>query len=169
MFQDEGRFGRINEPYSCWAPEGFRPTTRCQIVREYTHAYAAVCPHDGTLDSLILPDADGVSMSIFLAEVAGRHANETIVMVMDGAGWHTSVDLAIPGNMRILFLPPYSPELNPVEHIWDEMREKWFANTVFKDMAGVENTLIESLRRLENNAALVKSLCGFNWIVKCNV
>jgi transposase len=169
MFQDEGRFGRINEPRNCWAPDGVRPATRCQIVREYTHAYAAVCPHDGTMDSLILPDADGVSMSIFLAEVARRHAEEIIVMVMDGASWHSSADLAIPANLRILHLPPYSPELNPAEHIWDEMREKWFSNKVFKDMNGVESVLVESLLHLENDKALVKSLCGFKWIVNCEV
>lgn len=169
MFQDEGRFGRINDPRRCWAPDGLRPSVCGQMVREYTYAYAAVCPHDGTLDSLILPDANSVSMSIFLAEVARRHADETIVMVLDGAGWHTSADLAIPANMRLLYLPPYSPELNPTEHIWDEIREKAFPNKVFKDMDGVETTLMESLRSLEMAKALVKSLCGFRWIVKCQV
>lgn len=169
MFQDEGRFGRINEPRSCWAPDGCRPTTCCQTIREYTHAYAAVSPHDGTMDSLILPSADGVSMSIFLQEVAHRHHNDVVVMIMDGAGWHVSSDLVIPENMRILYLPPYSPELNPAEHIWDEIREKWFSNKAFQDMAGVENILMESLRHLENDKALVKSLCGFAWIVKCKL
>ena len=65
MFQDEARFGRINAPNSCWV-KGERPTVYSQIVREYTYAYAAVCPFDGTLDSLILPWAFSVAMSVFL-------------------------------------------------------------------------------------------------------
>jgi transposase len=169
MFQDEGRFGRINIPRSCWAPEYCRPEVGCQIVREYTHVYAAVCPHDGVMDSLILPDADGASMSIFLREVAKRHEDECVIMVMDGAGWHRSEDLDIPANIKIIHLPPYSPQLNPVEHIWDEVREKWFSNKVFKSLTAVENLLVESLKSLETSTDLVKSLCGFKWIVKCKM
>jgi transposase len=108
-------------------------------------------------------------MSIFLAEVSKRHTDEIVVMVMDGAGWHSSADLAVPDNLRLLYLPPYSPELNPAEHIWDEIREKWFANNVYKDMDAVENDLVLSLRWLESDKALVQSLCGFKWIVNCTV
>ena len=70
-------------------------------------------------------------MQIFLDEVAARHLNDRIVMVLDGAGWHKSGSLMIPNNLRLLSLPPYSPELNPVEHIWDDLREKEFHNRVF--------------------------------------
>jgi len=63
-----------------------RPEIGSQIVREYTHVYATVCPHDGTMDSLILPDADGFLMSIFLAEIAKRHQGEFVIMVKDSAG-----------------------------------------------------------------------------------
>jgi hypothetical protein len=66
MFQDEARFGRINDPRRCWAPSGIRPEVPCQIVREYTYVYAAASPHDGTLDSLVLPEVNGEMMSIFL-------------------------------------------------------------------------------------------------------
>lgn len=167
MFQDEGRFGRINIPRSCWAPKFCRPEIGSQIVREYTHVYAAVCPHDGTMDSLILPDADGVSMSIFLREVSRRHAEEFVIMVMDSAGWHRSEDLVIPSNIKIVHLPPYSPQLNPVEHIWDEVREKWFSNKVFRSMNAVVDLLVTSLKNLETSADTVKSLCGFRWITEC--
>ncbi len=67
MFQDEGRFGRINDPRRCWAPDGIRPDVPAQFVREYTYVYAAVSPDDGTLDSLILPEVNAEAMSIFLA------------------------------------------------------------------------------------------------------
>lgn len=88
MLQDEGRFGRISTPQRCWAPRGVRPSVPSQIVREYTYAYAALSPHDGTLDSLILPRVSEQAMSIFLREVSNRHPDEFILMVMDGAGWH---------------------------------------------------------------------------------
>jgi len=65
MFQDEARFGRINDPRRCWAPKGFRPEVGMQIVREYTYAFGAVSPHDGTLDSLVLPVVSAEAMSLF--------------------------------------------------------------------------------------------------------
>ena len=124
MFQDEARLGRINDPRRCWAPEGVRPEVGLQIVRVYTYAFGAVSPHDGSLDSLVLPVVTAEAMSIFLAEVARRHPEEFILMFLDGAGWHRANDLAVPENMRLEALPPYRPQLNPVEHIWDEFREK---------------------------------------------
>ena len=165
MFQDEGRFGRINPSRRCWAPGGLRPEVQVQIVREYTYAYAAVCPHDGVMDSLILPVVNTEAMSIFLKEVATRHQDEFIIMVMDQASWHKSNDLIVPENMRLLWQPPYSPQCNPVEHLWEEIREKWFPNLVFNSLEAVENTLAKALRTLENDLGRTQSITGFDWIV----
>jgi hypothetical protein len=88
MFQDEGRYGRINTPRRCWAPAGFRPTAGSQRVRESTYAYVAVSPGDGALVSLVLPDTNAAMMSLFLGEVARRHPNEYVLMFLDQAGWH---------------------------------------------------------------------------------
>jgi transposase len=63
-------------------------------------------------------------------------------------------------------LPPYSPELNPVEHLWEEIREKWFGNVVFSSLDAVENRLVESLRELESAPERVQSLGGFDWILE---
>ena len=165
MFQDEGRFGRICDPRHCWAPGGIRPDAPMQLVREYIYAFAAVSPLDGVLDSLILPEVNALTMSLFLSEVSSRHPDDHILMFMDRAGWHRSGDLAIPANIKIEWLPPYSPQCNPVEHIWDEIREKWFANRVFKSLDAVETILCKALFTLENNRAIVASLTGFDWIV----
>ena len=165
MFQDEARFGRINDPRRCWAPPGVRPEVGMQIVREYTYAFGAVSPHDGVMVSLILPVVTAEAMSIFLAEVAQRHPEDSILMVLDGTGWHRASTLVVPENMRLLPLPPYSPQLNPTEHIWDEVREKWFANTVFDALDGVEDRLEESLVYLEQNKSLIASITGFDWII----
>ena len=164
MFQDEARFGRINNPRDCWAPPGVRPSVPCHMVREYTYAYAAVSPADGVLDSLVLPVVNADAMSLFLAEVSRRHPDDFILMVMDKAGWHQAKDLKVPKNMRIIFLPPYSPELNPVEHLWEEIREKWFPNRVFKSLDAVESVLVEALHSLEQSPEKVASITGFDWI-----
>jgi transposase len=169
MFQDEARFGRINDPRRCWAPRGFRPEVGMQIVREYTYAFGAVSPHDGALDTLVLPVVTAEAMSIFLAEVARRHPDEFILMFLDGAGWHRANSLVIPEIMRLEALPPYSPQLNPMEHIWDEVREKWFANEVFDSLDGVEDRLLEALVALEGDQNLVASTTGFNWIINCQI
>jgi len=94
-----------------------RPQVGARIVREYTYAFAALSPHAGTLDTMVLPEVNAFALSVFLAEVAQRHPHDDILMVRDGAGWHRAKDLRIPENMRLLPLPPYSPELNPVEHL----------------------------------------------------
>ena len=164
MFQDEARFGRINSPHKCWVC-GERPTVYCQIAREYTYAYAAVCPFDGTLDSLILPRVFSVAMNIFLKEVAKRHSDKFILMFLDQASWHKTKELEIPQNIRLVSLPPYSPELNPTEHIWDELREKYFHNLTFDSLNAVEDRLEEGLCDLENNKTRALSATGFNWII----
>ena len=169
MFQDEGRFGRISTPRRCWAPRGIRPTVPNQIVREYTYAFVALSPHDGEMDSLILPWVNEQAMSMFLLEVSNRHPNEFILMVMDGAGWHRAKALSVPENMTLIFLPPYSPELNPVEHVWEHIRENGFHNKAFSTIDAVEDQLMESLRALENDPASVASMTGFPWIVSMNL
>lgn len=169
MFQDEGRFGRINNPYSAWCHKGVRPEIGCQIVREYTYAYAAISPLDGTMDSLILPDMYASTLSVFLEEVSRRHKNEFIVMVLDGAPCHRSGELDVPDNIRLVPQPPYSPEVNPTEHVWDEMREKDFSNHTFDSMDDVEKQMIESLCRLEDDPDCIKSMSRFPWIMNAMV
>ena len=165
MFQDEGRFGSINNPRRCWAPEGFRPDVPEQIVREYTYVFTAVCPFDGTMDSLILPYVNTETMSIFLEIISSRHPKEFILMLMDQAGWHKSSKLIIPDNIKPIWLPPYSPQCNPAEHIWEEIREKWFENHVFKSLKAVEKTLEKALIYLENDKEKIVSMTGFEWVI----
>jgi transposase len=169
MFQDEGRFGLLGDPRRCWAPKGVRPVVGARVLRQYTYAFAAVGPHDGAMDSLVLPFVNAETMSLFLALVANRHPDEFIVMVMDQAGWHIADALEVPANMRIIFLPPYSPELNPAEHIWKALRGEPFANWVFKDMKAVENALCKGLRALEFNPETTQNLTGFDWITSISL
>jgi transposase len=165
MFMDEARFGRISELRQCWAPAGTRPVVSKQVVREWIYAYAAVSPHDGATVSAIYAKANTEHMTNFMARVADKFPAERIIMVMDGAGWHKAKALVLPANIHRVFLPPYSPELNPAEHIWDHMRENEFANRVYATLAAVEAGMNTGLNRLSDNPRIARSLCGFDWIV----
>lgn len=164
MFMDEARFGRMNRPVRCWAPAGTRPVVGCQTVREYIYAYGALCPRDGALCSLILPSMHAACFGLFCAEVSRRYPRELVVMVCDGAGSHTAKELSLPDNVRLLTLPPYSPELNPVEQLWDLIRERRFANRVCDSLGEVEDDLAEELRALEAEHATIQSLTNRPWI-----
>lgn len=165
MFQDEARFGRINDVRRCWAPLPIRPLCQAMLTHEYTYAYGAVDALSGELDSLILPHVNTDCMQLFLDEVGARHSQHHIIMVLDGAGWHVGAALKVPANMQLLGLPPYAPELNPVEHLWDELREKFFHNKAFDSIDALEHQLEAGLRALENDIPRVKSIVAWDWIV----
>lgn len=169
MFQDEGRFGLLGTPRRCWAPRRMRPIVGARLERKYLYAFSAVSPHDGVMDSLVLPWVNAQTMSMFLTEVAQRHADEFVFMVMDQAGWHIAGELAVPPNMRLMFLPPYSPELNPAEHLWEALREECFANQVFSDLDHVEQALTKGLVALEADPLRTRSMTGFDWITSISL
>src|SRR3972149_7991309 len=104
-------------------------------------------------------------MSQFLAQVSQAHTDEFLIMVVDGASSHKSRDLVIPENIRLLPLPAYSPELNPQEHVWDEIREKEFPNRVFDSLEGVRKQLKSGLVRLARDRKRVSSITAWPWIV----
>jgi len=165
MFQDEARFGRIAESRRCWCPRPVRPVCPTMVCQEYIYAYGAVSIADGQWDSLILPKANTVCMQIFLDEIASRYPADRIVMVVDGASWHRAGTLRMPKNIRLLSLPPYSPELNPVENVWEELREKHFHNRVFADLDALETQLLHGLKHLEDHPELTGSISGWPWII----
>jgi len=166
MFEDEARFGRMIEPRRAWTPPDLRPLVATRIEREYGYAYAAVSPHDGALVSLVLPEVNAELMSLFLAEVSRRYREEFILMVLDGAGWHRANDVVVPVNMRLQPLPARSPELNPAEHLWEELREKWLGNRLFDSQEAVDRQIERGLAALEQDVEKTASLTGFDWICR---
>jgi hypothetical protein len=165
LFQDEGRFGHISDARSCWAPLPLRPTVCSQLVREYVYAYVAVCPAEGEMSSMILPWVDARLMSIFLAQTAAQFPNEHCVMFLDGAGWHKAHELTVPANMRLLPLPPYSPELNPAEHVWEYIRENDIRNQIFNTLDEVMDTVETSLCHLHKAPEELRSMTAFPWTI----
>jgi transposase len=164
MFQDEARFGRITDPRRCWAPKGIRPIVKKQFIRQYTYLFGAFSPLDGQCALIILPETSLKTMSIFLEILSERYANEFILLICDKATFH-NLGLKIPENIMIEHIPSYSPELNPSENMWDEIREKYFGNAVFKSLDGVEDKLVEAAIFYENNPQIIESITGWGWII----
>ena len=107
-------------------------------MREYTHVFGSVSPHDGELISLILPHADTSAMSLSLSEVSRRHPDEHLLMFLDRAGWHLAQALVLPENLTLDWLPPYSPQCNPQELVWREIRRQPFGNHDYDSLDAVE-------------------------------
>jgi transposase-like protein len=169
MFQDEARFGRMVRIRRRWAQKPERPTACNGYEREFVYVYGAVSPIQGQLDWMLAPKMNTATMRQFLAQVSAAHRREFNVMVIDGASSHVAKDLMAPKNIRLIRLPPYAPELNPQEHVWDELREKEFPNRVYNDLNGVRRQLQEGLPRLAANRKALRSLTAWPWINSLNL
>ncbi|MDQ6661199.1 MAG: IS630 family transposase [Chloroflexota bacterium] len=161
MAQDEGRFGRISRPKRCWAPPGIRPSVPSQVVRESMYVFAVVAPSLGRLSALVLPTANTTMMNLFLSHVSQTFANFFIVMQVDQAGWHRSKELMVPENIRLIQQPAYSPEVNPVEHLWEELREKYLHNRIFLSLEPLIEALCQGLNALADDKERISSMMGF--------
>mgnify|MGYP001378586273 FL=1 len=103
-------------------------------------------------------------MTFFLRHVRESFPDDFILMVYDGAPGHSPGVLHVPDHMMLVTLPPYSPELNPSEHIWDDMREKFFGNTVFNSITAVKDQLCIAMNHYAGHPETVRSITAFPWI-----
>lgn len=165
MFQDEAGFGRINKPKYCWCKKGVRPVVPCHHIREYRYAYGAVEPQTGESFFLVLPYCNTDCMNVFLRELANAYPQDSIILVCDGAAWHRAKFLNIPSNIKLLFIPPATPEMNPIEQIWKEIRKRGFKNEIFTTLDNVVDRLCNVICNLSN--AVVKSITARRWIMQC--
>jgi transposase len=131
--KDEARIGQKNKITRRWARRGTRPSAPRDQRTSSAYIFGAICPAEGKGAGLVLPSCNSEAMALHLEEISaavapGAHA----ILVLDQAGWHVSKKLLIPHNITLLPLPPKSPELNPIENIWQFMRDNWLSNRVFK-------------------------------------
>jgi len=140
------------------------PAVTQQLIREYTYVFSAVCPETGEFCSLIMPYADSGTMNIFLETLSAQQHGERIILCMDKAGWHTTKQLKIPKNIILWFLPPYSPELNPVELIWREFRTKYFNNKTFNSLNDVDYHLVFTINDFAKDKESIKKLTKVNYL-----
>lgn len=164
MFQDEAGFGRINKPKYCWCSAGIRPDVPCHHIREYRYAYGAVEPLTGESFFLVMPYCNTECMNTFMEELSKKYSDDQIVMVCDGATWHKSKAMVIPDNIKIVHIPPYTPEMNPIEQIWRELRTQGFCNEVFKTLEKVVDRLCNTINAL--TPEVIKSITLRDWIYK---
>ena len=165
VFQDEARFGRMARIRRCWAPAPLRPVVSNGYERQFTYVYGGVSPLQGQLDWSLSDKMNTAQMAAFLTQVSQAHPQEFIVMVVDGASSHRAKELIVPENVRLIRLPGYSPELNPQEHIWDEVREKAFPNLVLDQMELVVERLKNGMNALATDAERVSRITAWPWIV----
>ena len=138
-----------------------RPKAPRQVIREFSYVYAAVAPEQGLMTALILPHADTAMMNLFLAQVARDFADYFVVMQVDQAGWHRAKDLQVPENIRLIFQPAYSPEVNRVEHLWEELREKYLHNRVLPSLEDLIEVLCQALAELTEDQERLRSMMFF--------
>lgn len=164
MFQDEAGFGRINKPKRCWCGRGIRPSVPCHHIREYRYLYGAVAPKEGELFSLVMPYTNTECMNVFLSELSKAYPDKYILLVVDNAAWHHSKTLKIPDNIELFPLLPYTPELNPIEMIWHEIREKGFCNEIFASLERVVDRLCSTVIELADDHSRVASITHRDWL-----
>jgi len=163
MFEDEAAFGRINKPRYCWCFRGLRPTVPCHHIREYRYAYGAVEPLTGESLFLVLPYCNTVCMNIFLRNLSDAYPDDYILLVADSASWHKSKELKVPDNIEIFPLLPYTPEMNPIEQIWKEIRTRGFKNEIFSTLGKVIDRLCDTICSLSFD--VIKSITMRDWIM----
>lgn len=166
MFQDEGRFGRLSDTRHCWSPAPYRPKLKAMLIREYKYVFVAVCNHTGHIDHMIADNMRTPNMSLFLNQVSKVHPRKFIAMVVDGASTHKAKDLIIPNNIALIYLPPYSPELNPTEVIWNILRRDYMANRYYNSLDETIAQVKFGLSKLKSDREKMKKLTYWPWIKK---
>ena len=102
-------------------------------------------------------------MNVFLEELSKQYPDDMILLCCDGAAWHKSESLQVPENIELFYIPPYTPEMNPIEQIWKELRKLGFRNETFVTLEKVVDRLCESICRL--SSTLIRSITGRDWII----
>lgn len=144
--------------------KGVIPKVHQQLIREYTYAFSAICPETGKSHSLIMPRSDTETMNIFLESLSETMHRERIILCLDKAGWHTAKMLSIPENIILWHLPPYSPELNPVELFWRELRAKYFNNKTFNSLDDVDRHLEYAITDFTSNKKKMRKLTKISYL-----
>ena len=163
-WQDEARVGQKNKIARRWARRGTRPRAPHDQRTSSVYIFGAICPQQGKGAALVLPRCDTQAMSLHLAEVAqavapGAHG----VMLMDRAGWHRTKDLVVPDNLTLVLLPARAPELNPVENIWQFLRDNWLSSRVFASYRDIVDHCCDAWNRLIDQPWLIMSIGLRDW------
>lgn len=132
-------------------------------ILKYFYLYSAANQKTGKEFTFLLPNVNIQCMNIFLSEFSKTIKDKKVVMVMDGAGWRKSNRLIIPKNIRIIIQPPYSPELNPIEKLWQYIKDHTIKNRIYKTLKDLENKVCEFIQTL--TSGITRSICNANHVI----
>ena len=130
-----------------WYKKGQRTKVKIKLGFKNFYLYSAVMPKNGENFTLLMPAVNTDCMNVYLKELS-EEIKEDFILIMDGAGWHKSKGLIVPKNIQIVLLPPYCPELNPVEGLWKYIKNHTIKNRVFKTLENLEDEVCEFVRNL---------------------
>lgn len=160
---DEARFGQQGTLTRTWARKGSRPTAVKQTRYEWVYLYAAVEPATGASVALQAPQVNTGTMNVFLKMMAAELGpKDHAVLIMDQAGWHRSRELRAPDNITVLYLPPYSPELNPVERLWGYLRSHYLSNRAYDGYRDLLEAGAQAWQQLTPD--LLRSVCNCTYL-----
>lgn len=162
LFFDEARFGTHSKRGYGWFARGTRPTVNVKVGYQNFYLYGSVDVSDGSNFSLILPWVNTECLNLYLLKLSEEYSNERVALIMDGAGWHKSKDLAVPENIKIVYLPPYSPELNPVERLWLHIKSNVLTNKLYEKISDLEGALCKFIQTIKDDE--VKRLCTAHYL-----
>lgn len=159
-WQDEARVGQQGTLTRIWAERGSRPRAPKDLRYKWAYLFGAICPARGVGAAWVVPHADIWSMNLHLREISSQVAEGAhAVVVLDGAGWHqTGGRLQVPGNISLLPLPPYSPELNPQENVWDYLRQNELSNRVYESYDAIVEACCTAWNRLMRQPERIRSI-----------
>ena len=163
-FQDEARVGQQGKLTRTWAEKGTRPRHIKDQRFSYGYIFGAVCPARDIGAAIVTPLANTDAMNTHLLEISfhiqtGHHG----ILIVDGAGWHKSDHLVVPKNLTLIKLPPYSPELNPVENIWQYLKNNFLNNIIFENYNAIVDACCLAWNNLINETGRIKSITSREW------
>jgi len=160
-FQDESRFGQQGTTTNVWAQRGSRPTAIRQTENQYLWVIGAVCPETGHAEGLLSPQLNTKIINTFLEQFSATiPEDEHAVMIWDRAGFHTSQALRVPTNVTLVQLPPYSPELNPIENLWHYLKSHYWSNRNYADYDALEAAAMTAWKTAVLDEDLMKTVCA---------
>ena len=166
-FQDEARVGNKGRVCHRWWHRGERAPGTRQIGYQWAYIFSAVRPDTGDDVTLVMPSVNAKVMDLFLAHFADTLDQDAhAVMMCDGAGWHDERALTVPDNVTLALLPPYSPELNPVERVWLYRRERFLSLRVLDDTEAIIDACCQAWIDLIAEPDRMRTLCAYPWIMK---
>lgn len=148
-----------------WSPRWRRPVACTRRRYEWNYVWGFVHPRSGRTEWMITSTVSGAGTSAVLkhfAEQVGANAHRRILLVVDGAGWHTGRDVVVPEGIHLVFQPPYSPQLQPSERLWPMLRES-LANRDFQDLAEHRSVTGERCREISAQPDVVRGRTLMHW------